>query len=247
MFTLKSLIPNFSGAGTGIAYLISTVRIQEEFVDSKRIVASGISSTGAGVGIVIMSSIRGFVSSKYGWRQSLLVELTFVSVCAVTACFIHPRDRQQENINAFREHENNIQYGSLDDPSEPQGDSTINDKYLYKNPLFYFSLAIAFLATNGTLSTSNYLPDHMRNDLNFTADGASVIMMTTGVSSIVARLLCGVIGSYSLLTRFLIFFSVNLISSIMTCVLVFFTLFDEMVIYAISNGTFSGEWDFLCI
>ena len=236
----------YSGAGTGMQYFVCTVRVQESF-EKHRSLAAGISSAGGGIGMMLISQIRSIALGTVGWQYGLLFELGFIILSLPFVFFLRDQPTELRIISV------NNTYGALDDGTIGGGelhslcgdDDNSSKKHIVmsflKNSLFYLTLLIIFSISNDLFTTSYYLPSLARLDYGLKADQASLLIFISGVVGIPGRILLGYIGSYSLMTRTMLFFIVNLLMAVLTCLIQYMTTFGLLVPYAIVLGTMSGE------
>ena len=72
------------GMANGIVYVPGLIACGFYFDDSKRALATGIATSGSGVGIVVIPLLVNYVNENFGWRHSMLL-LCFISpiICLV--------------------------------------------------------------------------------------------------------------------------------------------------------------------
>ena len=239
-----------TGTGTGIQYLASTIRIQESF-EKNRALATGIAASGGGIGMIVISAMRAGAINTVGWQKGLLFELVFVGISIPVVSFLRDKQPDSRHIST----DGCTDYGTSRELDNLQEDiSTVSEAHQKKcsalrsdnlafltHPLFYFSLIIIILLANEAYTTSYYLPSLARLDNGLTSDQASWLILISGVAGIPGRIVVGYIGSHSLLTRALLYFIVNLITAITTCLVQYLTSFPLLVLYAILLGIMGGE------
>ena len=238
-----------AGAGTGMVYLVTIVRVQEEFQKNGAL-ASGIISVGGGTGVILLSVIRGGVTARHGWRKSVLIELSFVALGTVAAFFLQQSSNGNNHTSMpiVKVHHKK-EYGTSTDEGLEKLINTESSRRrsLYKDPLFYLSLVIAFVITNGILTPTYFLSNHIILDMGLSSDYVTLAMSVSGIAGIVSRLLSGAVGTIGFKSRYSFFFVVNLTSAIMTSLVYLYTSYTEIIIYSIVIGFLGGRQHFVFI
>ena len=110
------------GIGNGIAYVPGLIACGFYFDDNKRALATGIATSGNGIGIVVVPIMMGYINENFGWRSSML----FLSVISPVICVaslvmlplsmlsIETPDNQVQNIDKIEDGNNN-DYGTINE------------------------------------------------------------------------------------------------------------------------------------
>ena len=113
------------GIGNGIAYVPGLIACGFYFDDNKRALATGIATSGNGIGIVVVPIMMGYINENFGWRSSML----FLSVISPVICVaslvmlplsmlsIETPDNQAQNIDTIEDGNNN-DYGTISEMDE---------------------------------------------------------------------------------------------------------------------------------
>ena len=72
------------GMGNGIAYVPGLIACGFYFDDSKRAMATGIATSGNGIGIVVIPILMSYINENFGWRNSML----FLSSISPIICLV---------------------------------------------------------------------------------------------------------------------------------------------------------------
>ena len=72
LLTLTLAYGLLGGMGTGIVYTPGLIACGFYFDESKRALATGIATSGSGVGLVVIPLAVNYINEKFGWRSSML-------------------------------------------------------------------------------------------------------------------------------------------------------------------------------
>jgi OFA family oxalate/formate antiporter-like MFS transporter len=179
----------FSAIGTGGAYVVSMSIITRWF-DKKRGLAIGISTSGVGLGMVIIAPIATYFITKFGWRTSCILIGIISSFFIVSMAMLLKKEPAE--------------MGLFPDGVESNGGKTVlpDIKEVHKQP-FSFSLLQAFqtrsfwcIGLSWLLFSScfhtvlTHIVPHS-TDMGISEMKAAAILSLIGATSIPGRLLIG--------------------------------------------------------
>jgi len=179
----------FSAIGTGGVYVVS-MSIVTRWFDKKRGIAIGISTSGIGLGMVMMAPIATYFIAKFGWRISCILIGLISSIFIILMAMLLKKEPGE--------------MGFLPDGVESKGGKTVlsDIKESYKQP-FSFSLLQAFrtssfwyLGLSWLLFSScfhtvlTHIVPHS-TDIGISEMKAAAILSLIGATSIPGRLVVG--------------------------------------------------------
>ena len=80
----------FGGMGNGIVYVPGLIACGFYFDDTKRALATGIATSGSGVGIVVIPLLVNYVNENFGWRLSMLLLCSISPIICLVALLMLP-------------------------------------------------------------------------------------------------------------------------------------------------------------
>lgn len=103
------------GIGNGIAYVPGLIACGFYFDDKKRALATGIATSGNGIGIVVVPIIMGYINENFGWRSSMLFLSAISPIICVASLVMLPLsmlsidtpNNQVQNIGTLEDGNNN--------------------------------------------------------------------------------------------------------------------------------------------
>ena len=115
------------GMGNGIAYVPGLIACGFYFDDNKRALATGIATSGNGIGIVVIPILMSYITENFGWRSSMLFLSSISPIICLAALVMLPlsmlsMDNQEQNIVTIEDGNNNS-YGAINEMDESQNDS----------------------------------------------------------------------------------------------------------------------------
>ena len=214
--------------------MVSIVRTQEVFSD-RRSLASGIASTGSAVGQVVLGQFRGSTTTRLGWRNTLLVELSFILFCVMCVIVLHVQSlyHQAGPYQTIGEDENKFSKKEVSADDSPS---------LLRNPFTYLLVLCVVPMMIGVTPPVFFLPGRVRIDLDMSAHQAALLVQISGLFSIPARLIVAYFGAYSLRVRFLLIVLINFVTSLSTICVFLYTKFAYLAVYAMLLGVITGKF-----
>ena len=90
ILTLTLTYGLLGGLGTGIIYTPGLIACGFYFDDRRRALATGIATSGQGVGLVVIPLAVNYINGKYGWRESMLFFTSISPIICLVALVMLP-------------------------------------------------------------------------------------------------------------------------------------------------------------
>jgi MFS family permease len=173
------------GVGMG-AMFVPLVSMMARWFNVRRNLMTGLVSSGAGAGMLIVPSSTAHLIDAYGWRTSFLIMGIFVVVIVFIAAQFMKRDPEEIG---------EVPYG--DSPKLPGGQSIPASGYSFHEalriPQFWMIFVMMFLFGVFAMSYNVHIvPDAINSGMPSTE--AAHILATTGALLIAGRILLGIIA-----------------------------------------------------
>lgn len=147
------------GMGNGLVYVPGLIACGFYFDDNKRALATGIATSGSGVGIVVIPLLVNYVNENFGWRSSMLLLSSISPIICLVALAMSPLSTNSSNSTQIslpqdiETVENGINNNNVQD-SDLKKETPANEKRKG-----IFQMEFGFDISNFTSQIKQYLTD----------------------------------------------------------------------------------------
>jgi len=233
------------GVGIGASFSIVYTAVMASTVawfDKERAFATGVGSSGMGVGQAVYNLLFFHLCTSYGWRVAILVwSATALLLVTPLTFFIRLPRIHAIDVAVVVDNGNDANGKRPVSKSDEEDDrgSGVVDLSFFKDPVFCAWFFTLCLASMGYFSPFTHLVKYAM-DVGISASAAPTLMSIIGISNMAGRLLTGKVADH---LGHLETFSVSMIlSGLLTATLPLLTSFAALVIYSIFFGYFGGAF-----
>ncbi len=181
-YLIYGVIVGVGMSGTDTPVLSTVAR----WFAAKRGTVTGITKAGAGVGMVIMPLLAGWLISDYGWRNAYAVIAMIAMIGIVLVALLLKRDPGQigqlpDGVEKVRETDSNIEVRQF------------SLRQVIATRQFWIFSVVWFIVSFTTISILAHIAAHA-TDLGISATTATTVLSTIGGASILSRLGMGSIS-----------------------------------------------------
>ncbi len=231
-----------TGFGCGFWYITSLVMIQQWFPEHQRALASGIASSGIGVGSAFFGPLLEYLLKhfQYHWTLHITAFIQIIGVL-IAILFLPIDDNPVATMETRTERKPICCHGN--ENSERKGSKKVQtevlDFTLFKNPVF-----LLFCTTNSLLSFGYYVPYTYLPTLamsnGVSSEKAAFLMSILGLSNGTGRVIFGYIGNIGINVRFYMFGLTLLTLGFLNVAISLNNTYPVLVIYSVCFGMCAG-------
>lgn len=200
LFTLNIVIGLIKGCGLAMIYIPSYLIIPF-YYDKRRAFVTGITVSGSGLGLFILSPLSEYLIYEYGWQNAWLLIGAISSHTFASALTYRKTNKTNSERSDFRNFFSKV-------------------FLVFLNKRYLMVVASYFLLSAAVIAPHMFLPSHMnlRSELD---DPKSISISLLGISNIVGQILIGFIADMYRKQNWLIFVICMMIAGALTCFIPF--------------------------
>ena len=211
-YTLLCTYGVIAGMGSGLQQLPATIGCNYYF-EKKRAFANGIAKTGISLSIFVYPPMTDFILEIFDWKAVMYLYAAIISTGVLFGALIKPLSKINKDIEVSE----NVH--SLEDKHveiEPQKTKNIG-KSLWYNPSIWLFTIHRMLGNMSFRLFMMFIPI-LLIDLGFTLKEASFIVMVSGITNTVSRVISGSIMDHSRVNNFTLIFCGLTLQAILLCI-----------------------------
>ena len=216
-----------AGMGSGLQQLPATIGCNYYF-EKKRALANGIAKTRISLSIFVYPIITDFILEIFDWKAVMYLYAAIISIGVFLGAMIKPLYRTSKEIkNTEKTH-------SLEDKAIKMHDNKERnaDQSLWHNPSIWLFTIHRMLGNMSFRLFMMFIPI-LLIDLGFTLKEASLIVMVSGITNTVSRVISGLIMDHRRVNNFVLI-SVGLtFQAILLCI---YPFCDKFIILMVFSG-----------
>jgi len=164
--------------------------IVSRWFDKKRGLAMGVSSTGVGLGTLVMAPFATYLITSFSWRTAYLVMGLIAWVMVVPLSRLLKRDPSE--VGALPD---GIKSREAVVKSEKSGPQPVKPSLwlVFRNRNFWFMIGIHFFFASCVFLVFTHLVPHI-TDIGFSAGEAATVLSLIGLASILGRMGMGIVS-----------------------------------------------------
>ena len=219
-----------AGIGSGLQQLPATIGCNYYF-EKKRALANGIAKTGISLSIFVYPPMTDLVLEKFDWKAVMYLYASIISLGIFLGAMIKPLNSK-----------NRDQEAQFDKASIEQKSSTNQDKsksIIEKSPWYHPSIwlfTMHRMLGNMTFRLFMMFIPILLIDLGFTLTQASLIVMVSGITNTISRVISGSIMDHRRINNFILISTGLIIQAILLCIYPFCNKFIILIILSGIGG-----------
>lgn len=174
--------------GTGAGYTM-LMAIVSRWFDKKRGLALGISGSGGGLGILVMTPFIAYLIADFGWRMAYIVTGVIAGLAIISLSLLLRNAPEEMGLlpDGAKSNARKIEAQGKDHDTQPTGFSTL--QALRTRSFWFLWLTWLFQSTSIYLITTHIVPH--TTDMGISTIKAAIVLSLIGGASIPGRLLAG--------------------------------------------------------
>ncbi|XP_053374911.1 monocarboxylate transporter 13-like [Mercenaria mercenaria] len=170
-----------TGFGLGINYT-ACMTVMNKYFDRYKTIATGISSIGHNLGLVIYAKFINYLDETYGWRGMMLIQGAIALNLCACACTLFPL-KSAVNLNTENFHEKS---------DKKKGSINLS---LFKK-LAFVSFCASNIFTNLSLGIFIlHLPSYSK-EVGYTESNFGTVLMVFGITTIIGKVVYSLLGHH---------------------------------------------------
>ena len=216
-----------AGMGSGLQQLPAIIGCNYYF-EKKRALANGIAKTGSSLSIFVYPPMTEFILEHFDWRAVMYLYASIISVGVLLGLFIKPTSSFEEDSNK----ETNTVTIEQKNRALKNNEETGGKRSLWSNPSICLFTLHRMLGNMSFRLFMMFIPILLL-DLGFTLKDASFIVMVSGITNTVSRVISGSIMDQSRVNNFILICTGLSVQAILLC---FYPFCNQFTILMILSG-----------
>lgn len=229
MYLLYLTYGFISGMGFGLSIFAAQI-IATLHSDKRRPIKVAIASTGSGIGRMTLPFLTRYTLNEYGWRGTFLILAGLCLQTVVVGFLFHLVATSKAGKKGLVESKKKME----------EKKKNISLDFIKSKPFALFASTI-LLYCFAYLVPYVILPSFVQ-ELGISKIKGDWLIIITGVSGIIGRLLIGIIANHKKVNTLYLYGVVLLVDGIISTGCAFFRIYPLLVFYALFLGIFTGSY-----